>query len=611
MILLIEICLAAIAIATACLFPNIGANWFTTTERWFAALARRRALAVAAVGLLALALRASLLPIEPIPVPTVHDEFSYLLMADTFAHGRLTNPTHPMWIHFETFHVIQKPTYASMYYPAQGLFLAMGQAVFGHPFWGVWLSVGLMCAAICWMLQGWLPAIWALLGGLLAVIRLGTFSYWANSYWGGAVAAIGGALVLGALPRIKRQGRPRDAILMGVGFAILANSRPYEGLFFGLPVAAAFFAWTFRGNKTGNVLKRVVLPLGLVLALTAGAMSFYFWRTTGSPFRTPFIVNFATYNPVPYFPWQSVKSTPVFHHDAMKTFYLGWWLQQYEFGRAHPILLAIVKCNVFWFFFLGPLLTIPPFVLAVILPYGMPLRSIPRNARFLLTVCGVCIIGMLLPVYFDAHYAAPLTAAVYTLLIMAMQSIRRWRWRGGRTGLAIVRSVPLIAVAMLLLRTATAPFHLSTGPWPALQTWSSPAAQLLERAQIEGQLEKQEGHHLLIVRYNPQHDPRGEWVYNQADIDNSKIVWAREMAPAQNEELIRYFKDRRVWLLEPDETPPRLTPYPETALDAMAEDRAEHTTRSYRPCRGLTSPADWRFLFTVRQDLACPELETD
>ena len=243
--------------------PTVGNPWFQMVEAFGSRIASRKQLAIALLFFATVGVRLSLLPLLGVPLPSGHDDNSYLLMGDTFAHGRLANPMHPEWPSFETFHVLFQPTYSSIFPPAQGLALAIGE-VLGSPWIGVLLSVSAMCSAIVWMLQGWMPARWALLGGVLAMLNLGIVSYWMNSYWGGAMAAIGGALVLGALPRMKRLQNVSSnlvmsrltmvSLIMGVAIAILANSRPLEGFIFCLPVAGALLIWL--GGKQRATLAR-------------------------------------------------------------------------------------------------------------------------------------------------------------------------------------------------------------------------------------------------------------------------------------------------------------------------------------------------------------------
>jgi hypothetical protein len=567
MFTLIEFCLAAMSIAVAYAFPKSCGTWFAKCEGSIRRLAAKPALAVLTVGLVALAGRVILLPLLPVPQPQVTDEFGYLLAGDTFSHGRLTNPSHPMWTHFESIAIIHKPTYCSVFYPAQGIFLAVGEVIGGHPFLGVWLSVGLVCASICWMLQAWLPPAWALVGGLLAVIRLGTFSYWANSYWGGGVAAIGGALVLGALPRVKRHLRTRDALLMGLGLAILANSRPYEGLFFSVPVGMALWVWIL-GKKAPPPrlsMRRIIIPLGLVLVVTAGAMGYYFWRTTGSPFRTPYLVNQETYFVTPLFPWVPLKPAPSYHDQALEEHYTIWEVHQYEFARAHPIQLILKKAFQQWLFFLGPILTLPLLSWIVISPRKFFAESVHGKTGFLWLICAVSLLGSLLPTVFSPHYAAAVTCAIYALVVESMRHVRVWQWQREWTGMALMRFVPVICVVMLVLRAAAPQLHI---PLPIAwhYSWCSPHLENLDRARVLAQLLHSPGRHLAIVRYKSDHDRDWEWVYNEADIDSAKVVWARDMGPSKNQELVDYFRDRHVWLMEPDKNPPGLTPYPSVDL---------------------------------------------
>ena len=487
----------------------------------------------------------------PAPEPRVRDEFSYLLAADTFASGRVTNPQHPMWTHLESIHILQTPTYMSMYPPAQGLLLALGQKIAGVPWIGVLLEMSVCCAALCWMLQAWLPPGWAFFGGLLIAMKIGVFTYWMNSYYGGGIAALGGALLFGALPRVMRRANLRDALLLALGLAILANSRPYEGFIAAIPAAGALIWWLLRSRASdasaGSKWLNVALPIVAVMIVTGAWIGYYNWRVTGNALVMPQTLNRQQYAVAPYFMWETLRPDPPYRHEILKKFYTEWE-SGFQLSDQQDSLegwLASAKERVWavWVFYLGTALTLP----LLMLPWA--LRD--RRMRFWACAAPVFLIGLVLARFTQAHYVAPMIGGLYVLLMQCFRHLRHAA--GEEAGAWMVRAIAIVVVVGFVRNAAMA------NPGTA-------AAHPFERAVVEQHLEQMPGPQLVMVRYGENHYLDQEWVYNHADVDHAKVVWAREMSlRSDNVDLQAYFHNRTCWILEPDVDQQKLTPCPPLA----------------------------------------------
>ena len=529
---------------------HFGEKFFEKIESSGSRWAQRKIAAPLALAAVVIAVRVTVLPLLPMPQPVIVDEFSHLLLADTLAHGRLANPPHPNWRSFEAIHVIPQPTYSSMYFPGPALLLWAGQSLAGHPWAGILMGTAALCALVCWALRGWFPARWALLGGILTALHIGLASYWMDSYWGGTFAAMGSALLFGAFQRLektKRFGGQSAALatLMALGIGMLANSRPYEGLMLCLPVAARMAWWLGQGNLAPKLLLSV-LPLALCLAAIGAGMALYLQAVTGSATKLPYAVNQERYGWPLTLRWAEVKQM---EHDRPEfSSYYQYEKTERGYYESVPQFLAglATKIQMDWRFFLGPALTIP----CLFLPR---IWRKPR-LRFLLLGGAVVLLVVLTGPHFP-HYMAP---ALIPLMAVCVEGFRHLRQ--GELGLRLSRAIPVVLLATVGLRMAATPLHPRLEAFGGYTSWCCSNRGSIDQPSVERRLPA--GRHLLLVRYRPDHQWMNDWVHNGADIDGARVVWARELGGETDRSLLTHFRGRQTWLVEPDQSPVRITPYP-------------------------------------------------
>lgn len=482
-------------------------------------------------------LRLLMLPRHPVPVPQTSDDFSFLLLGDTLAHFRFANPVHPMHRFFETVFVLQEPSYSSIYPLGQGLLLAIGELFFRLPWAGVALSVGLLCALIYWMLCAWMSPTWALVGALLAVMEFGPLNQWMNNYWGGALSAIAGCLVFGAIPRLRNSGRTLYAALIGTGIGLEILTRPFETVL--LCICVGLVVRRRVGIVALAVVVLATLPALLLTAVQNKAV-------TGSFTILPYMLSRYQYGVPATFTFQK-NAVP--HREMTQEQKLDYQAQSDVHGETPETVTTYFtrlasRIRFFRFFFL------PPLYIALL--FFLPALGEPR---YLWAAASVVIfaLGSNIYPYYYPHYIAAVTCL---LVLFSVEGLRRL---GGDA----MRIVALLCLAHFAFWYGIHLFgdetlFIATGPyesWDFINFGDSEG-----RIAINRQLAAAPGKQLVFVRFGPRHLLR-EWERNDADIDRSRVVWALDLGDEEDAKLMKYYPDRRVWIVEPDATPPKLTPY--------------------------------------------------
>ena len=343
-------------------------------------------------------------------IPQIHDEFAYLLLGETFASGRLTNPTPDHWPHLETYHVLMEPTYTAKYPPGQGLVIALG-ILLGHPIIGVWLTSAAMVVSAAWMFGAILPRRMALVGAFGVILQVGIASAWTQAYWGGALAATGGALLYGSLMRAWSHPSIGLGGLIAAALIILANTRPMEGLLVSLP--AAF--WVLADKRPWRLKVPFWLGLSIPLVLGFCAMGLYNKEVTGDPLKMPYQEYQSQYGAAPVLLISSPREEiPEYRHRVFEEFWHNWERDRFESFRqprrmlsTRTIALAQIIGKFLGFGALGLLFLVP--------------RLRDPWMRTVAVAAGLGLAGTLLSKGAYSHYLAP------AFPLFALLALKGWQ----------------------------------------------------------------------------------------------------------------------------------------------------------------------------------------
>ncbi len=357
--------------------------------------------------------------------PTYHDEYSYLLQAQTFLAGRVAWPAitvHPELFH--QIHVLNEPTTASRYFPWTGLWMAPF-VLCGFPFAGHWLAGALAAVLFHRCLTRLLPSAWAVCGGLLIAVSPG-LAVFSNLLLAHHPTMLALSVFLWAFLRLMKSASGTDAFMAGIGLTLAMLGRPITAAGFALPWGLWLLTVVLRtavlrpvsGVARGlgwRTLAAMGLPL-LVGFVVLGAMND---RITGSWTQSAYDLYTETYTPSHRFGFDNAEIGAKFVGPKVLKEYDRWATNLTPARAAENVRNRCIASSQ-WTLGIAALL----FALISAIPSCLPLRG--NDIRIVLILCSVISLHAVhVPYWYDGilhwHYVfetAPL------LLMLAAVGLR-------------------------------------------------------------------------------------------------------------------------------------------------------------------------------------------
>jgi hypothetical protein len=346
-------------------------------------------------------------------------------------------------------------------------------------------------------------------------------------------------------------------------------TRPFEFALLALSVIL-YFVLVPRGTMELRALSKAAAIAAIAMLPAITLTLLHNKQVTGSGTTLPYMLSRYQYGVPATF---TVQPNPVPHRELTPLQKLDYELQEAVHGKGTETMGSYLnhlayRVRFYRFFFLAPLY--------LALPFFLPNLREFRYAWVALTLV-IFAAGTTFYPYFYSHYIAAGTCLFVLVSLVGIERLSRLTIRGVPAGHEAARLLVFLCAAHFVFWYGLHLFEPQgiTEAMIHYETWD-----VINRDDPDGRitvnhdLANAPGQQLVFVRYWPQHRFE-EWVHNAADIDGSRVVWARDLGPEENEKLRRYYPNRTAWLLEPDDRPPKLVPY-----------KSESTSET----QGLTTP---------------------